>query len=34
MTERTNSEFLDYAEVVEVTVASIPRLSRFKKIAK
>ncbi len=34
MTERTKAEFLDYAEVVEVTVESIPRLSRYKKAAK
>ena len=34
MTKRTHSEFLDYAEVVEVTVASSRKFSKFSKLAK
>ena len=33
MTERTQAEFLDYAEVVEVTVRT-SRFARFQKAAK
>ena len=34
MTERLGAEFLDYAEVVDVTLASTEATKRFRKMAK
>ena len=34
MTNLTNSEFLDYAEVVEVTILTSQRFKKYHKVAK
>ena len=34
MTKKTNSEFLDYAEVVDATMETSVRLRKYKKVAK
>jgi hypothetical protein len=34
MTERLDAEFLDYAEVVDLTLASTQRTKRYRKFAK
>jgi hypothetical protein len=34
MTARLDAEFLDYAEVVDVTLASSERTNRYRKFSK
>ena len=34
MTQRSGAEFLDYAEVVDVTMETSVRLRKYKKLAK